>query len=169
MHFGFFYKKGLLSTLQSAIVEAPTVFSRLPSLMADDKPCPLLQPSLRGAEFGRSVNPILIRGGGQIDYAHHTTTCPFSLGFSDLPMGLVSCITWCLLHIFSRSKFFAWIVITNTLEMLLHMGPLWENWWKNANNFSPKRGFGNAHSQPSNFTIMDSSVEKNYVCDCIFW
>ena len=44
--------------------------------------------------------------------------------------------------------------------MLLHMGPLWENWWKNANNFSPKRGFGNAHSQPSNFTIMDSSVEK---------
>ena len=42
----FSTKKGLLSTHQSAIREAPTVFSRLPSLMAADKPCPLLQPSL---------------------------------------------------------------------------------------------------------------------------
>ena len=42
----FFYKKGLISTHQSAIREAPTVFSRLPSLMAADKPCPQLQPSL---------------------------------------------------------------------------------------------------------------------------
>ena len=92
--------------------------------------------------------------------------CPNGFGehlFSNvcsMYLGCITLITWCLLHIFSRSKFFAWIVITNTLEMLLHMGPLWENWWKNANNFSPKRGFGNAHSQPSNFTIMDSSVEK---------
>ena len=46
MQCGFFYKKRtLLSTHQSAIREAPTVFSRLPSLMAADKPCPL-QPSL---------------------------------------------------------------------------------------------------------------------------
>ena len=42
----FSTKKGLLSTHQSAIREAPTVFSRLPSLMAADKPCPQLQPSL---------------------------------------------------------------------------------------------------------------------------
>ena len=42
----FLQKKGLLSTHQSAIREAPTVLSRLPSLMAADKPCPLLQPSL---------------------------------------------------------------------------------------------------------------------------
>ena len=34
-------KKGLLSTHQSARREAPTVFSRLPSLMAADKLCPL--------------------------------------------------------------------------------------------------------------------------------
>ena len=34
------------STHQSAIREAPTVFSRLPSLMAADKPCPQLQLSL---------------------------------------------------------------------------------------------------------------------------
>ena len=34
------------STAQSAIREAPTVFFRLPRLMAADKPCPLLQPSL---------------------------------------------------------------------------------------------------------------------------
>ena len=39
-------KNGLLSTHQSAIRESPMVFSRLPSLMAADKPCPLLQPSL---------------------------------------------------------------------------------------------------------------------------
>ena len=42
----FSTKKGLLSTHQSAIREAPTVFSRLPSLMAADKPFPQLQPSL---------------------------------------------------------------------------------------------------------------------------
>ena len=42
----FFLQKGLLSTHQSAIREAPTVFSRLPSLMAADKLCPQLQPSL---------------------------------------------------------------------------------------------------------------------------
>ena len=45
----FSTKKGLLSTHQSAVKEAPTVFSRLPSLMAADKPCLLLQPSLRGS------------------------------------------------------------------------------------------------------------------------
>ena len=43
----FSTKKGLLSTHQSKIREAPTGFSRLPSLMAADKPCPLLQPSLQ--------------------------------------------------------------------------------------------------------------------------
>ena len=31
--------------------EVPTVFSRLPSLMAADKPCPLLQPSLHGCTY----------------------------------------------------------------------------------------------------------------------
>ena len=43
----FFYKKGLLSTHQSA-TEAPTVFSRLPSLMAvyNLQAMPLLQLSL---------------------------------------------------------------------------------------------------------------------------
>ena len=51
MKCSFFYKKGLLSTHQSAIREAPTIFSRLPSLMAADKPCPLLQPSLPWDEF----------------------------------------------------------------------------------------------------------------------
>ena len=34
------------SVHQSAIREAPMVFSRLPSLMAAEKPCPLLQSSL---------------------------------------------------------------------------------------------------------------------------
>jgi hypothetical protein len=42
----FSTKEGRLSTQQSAISEAPTVFSRLPSSMAADKPCPQLQPSL---------------------------------------------------------------------------------------------------------------------------
>ena len=35
-----------LTVLLSVQREAPTVFSRLPSLMADDKSFPLLQPSL---------------------------------------------------------------------------------------------------------------------------
>ena len=39
MQCSFFYKKGLLST-------HPTLFSRLPSLIAADKPCPQLQPFL---------------------------------------------------------------------------------------------------------------------------
>ena len=43
----FSTKKGLLSTHQSAIRKAPTVFSRLLSLMAADKPCSQLQPSLK--------------------------------------------------------------------------------------------------------------------------
>ena len=47
----FLQKRTLLSTHQSAITEAPTVFSRLPSLMATDKPCPLLQPSLHLVEI----------------------------------------------------------------------------------------------------------------------
>ena len=42
----FFPKKGLLSTHQSAKREPPTVLYRLPTLMAADKPCPKLQPSL---------------------------------------------------------------------------------------------------------------------------
>ena len=42
----FFLQKELLSTHQSAIREAPTVLSRVPILMAADKPCPQLQPSL---------------------------------------------------------------------------------------------------------------------------
>ena len=42
----FSTKKGLLSTYQSAIREAPTVFSGVPILMVADKPCPQLQPSL---------------------------------------------------------------------------------------------------------------------------
>ena len=36
----------MLSTHQSAIREAPTVFSILPSLKAADKQCPQLQPSI---------------------------------------------------------------------------------------------------------------------------
>ena len=58
--------------------EATTVFSRLPSLMAADKPCPLLQPSLPGSplvaiappDFGRSLSQ------PESDYAHHITTAP---------------------------------------------------------------------------------------------
>ena len=42
----FSTKKGLLSTHRSAIREAPTVFSGVSILMAADKPCPQLQPSL---------------------------------------------------------------------------------------------------------------------------
>ena len=42
----FLQKKDCLSRNQSAIREAPTVLSRLPSQMAADKPRPLLQPSL---------------------------------------------------------------------------------------------------------------------------
>ena len=42
----FLQKKGLISTHQSAIKEAPTVFSRLPSLMEADK----LQPSLHQSQ-----------------------------------------------------------------------------------------------------------------------
>ena len=50
-------KKRLLSTHQSAIREAPTVFSRLPSLMAAAKPCPQLQHSLKGAlNPGQNLN-----------------------------------------------------------------------------------------------------------------
>ena len=37
---------------QSAIREAPMVFSRLPSLMAADKPCHLSQPSLSSSVHG---------------------------------------------------------------------------------------------------------------------
>ena len=37
----------VVCTHQSAITEAPTVFSRLPSLMAADNQCPLLRLSLR--------------------------------------------------------------------------------------------------------------------------
>ena len=41
MYFSFlFIKKGPLSAHQITIREAPTVFSRLPTLMEADKPCP---------------------------------------------------------------------------------------------------------------------------------
>ena len=39
------------SKYKSAIREAPTVSSRLPRLMAADKPCPQLQPSLMNRTF----------------------------------------------------------------------------------------------------------------------
>ena len=56
MQGSFFYKKRLFSTHQSAIREAPKVFSRLPSRMAADKPCPVLQPSLSmGGQLGKYV------------------------------------------------------------------------------------------------------------------
>ena len=58
----FSTKKELLSTNQSAVREAPTVLSKLPSLMAADKPCLLLQPSLHGFDF-YDIKKILERHG----------------------------------------------------------------------------------------------------------
>ena len=52
MQCSFFYKERLLSTQQSAKSGASTFFSRLPSLMAADKPYPQLQPSLPTASQG---------------------------------------------------------------------------------------------------------------------
>ena len=42
----FSTKKGLVWYTPERKRQVPTVFSRLPSLMAADKPCPQLQPSL---------------------------------------------------------------------------------------------------------------------------
>ena len=58
MQFSYFYKKGLLNKHQSAIREAPTVFSRL-NFLAANKPCPLLQPSLPKGTLISNENPQL--------------------------------------------------------------------------------------------------------------
>ena len=55
------YRKELLSTPQSAISVAPTVFFRLPSLMAADEPCTLSQPSLRGVIFLTLKKPNFVK------------------------------------------------------------------------------------------------------------
>ena len=49
----------MLRIHQGAKREAPTVFSRLPSLMAANKPCPLLQPSLPKGTLISNENPQL--------------------------------------------------------------------------------------------------------------
>ena len=63
--------QGLISTHQSAIREAPTVFSRLPSLMEADKPCPLLQPSLL-----HMTCPLLARVTVANEERGHSTSAP---------------------------------------------------------------------------------------------
>ena len=50
----FFDKKGLPECKPEWNREAITVFSRLPSLMAADKPCPQLQPSLIFDIYGKN-------------------------------------------------------------------------------------------------------------------
>ena len=59
--YSFLYKKGLLSTHKYAIREVPTVFFRLPSLMAADEPCTLSQPSLRGVIFLTLKKPNFVK------------------------------------------------------------------------------------------------------------
>ena len=78
MQCSFFYKERLLSTQQSAISEASTFFSRLPSLMAADKPYPQLQPSLlKGAnEINENLNKT-INDRGKI----HVTPCRVGANF----------------------------------------------------------------------------------------
>ena len=67
----FFHKKRAPECKPEWIREAKTVFSRLPSLMAADKPCPQLQPSLMVSGdviYGGLFQQRVERGGGVLSH-----------------------------------------------------------------------------------------------------